>query len=353
MRLFQRLRIMMVVHSPERLGKLARQAEVRIWVDGSEAFPRLEYLIRHAKHSVVVQMFIWKDDRTGRRVASSLLEAADRGVMVHITKEAIGDFFEAAGDFLGTRNSELPLWRRFWSHPNIRIVHGSHGDHAKVYVIDEEIFLLTGMNLADEYDGPWHDYMVELRGSHFVERYLARVPDGEQGESVRIVMNTEEEKGVRPVLMKLLSEAKESLIVEHCYVSDDAVLDALLEAARRGVSVTVIMPERTDLHHYANLQSVGRLVSEGAGTPLRVLLYPDMFHGKIVMADYDTAFLGSANLMSSSLDDMGEVNVLIRGKYRALWKLQETLRQDAFKSRAVSSPPSLLWLSKILAWIGL
>src|SRR5947209_165228 len=80
LRLFYGVRMSMVLASAEPIAKLARGEDVRIWVDGQEAFDRLERLIRHARHSIVIQMFIWRDDATGRRIASVLLEAARRGV---------------------------------------------------------------------------------------------------------------------------------------------------------------------------------------------------------------------------------------------------------------------------------
>jgi phosphatidylserine/phosphatidylglycerophosphate/cardiolipin synthase-like enzyme len=166
-------------------------------------------------------------------------------------------------------------------------------------------------------------------------------------------LNTDDVKEIRPMVMKLLHEAKESLIIEHCYVSDQEVTDVIIAASLRGVSVTVILPQRPDFHHHANMQSVGRMLAEGDSKFLRVLLFPGMIHGKIILADHGTAFLGSANLMKTSLDEMGEVNVLIRGKYRAVWKLQETLREDTLRSRSISSPPSFLWFSRWLAWMGL
>jgi phosphatidylserine/phosphatidylglycerophosphate/cardiolipin synthase-like enzyme len=70
--------------------------------------------------------------------------------------------------------------------------------------------------------------------------------------------------------------------------------------------------------------------------------------------DHRCAFVGSANLITSSIDTMGEVNVLIRGLHqRALWKLTESLREDVLHSRALSGAPNFLWLSRWLAWLGL
>ncbi|HVW67295.1 MAG TPA: phosphatidylserine/phosphatidylglycerophosphate/cardiolipin synthase family protein [Candidatus Peribacteraceae bacterium] len=353
MRLFYRLRLLIMMGTNEPIGKLTRGNEVRIWVDGNESFTRLEQLLRRAKHSIVIQMFIWKDDEAGRHIANVLIEAADRGVHVDITKEAVGDFFEYFGDFLGTQTSDDPVWKVFWSHPRIRINYVTNRDHAKVYVIDDQILLLTGMNIANEYRYQWHDYMVELRGAEYVTQFLTRGKWLNKGKSIELVMNTEESKDIRSALNILLDDAQESVIVEHCYMSDPDVTDRLVALTRRDVRVTVIIPDEIDFHYHANMRTVGRLLAEGDKSNLNILLYPKIFHAKIVLVDHRFALIGSMNLMKSSLDDMGEVNVLIRDKQRAIGKLYETLRTDILACRSISSPPSLLWFSRWLAWLGL
>lgn len=353
LRLYYRLRMMVMLHSREPIGKLARLPEVRLWVDGREAFRRIEKLIHRARHTIVIQMFIWVDDATGRRIASALIDAADRGVQVDIAKDAVGDFFEVAGDFLGTRHSRHACWQRFWSHPRIRVSYGTQRDHAKVYVIDDQILLLTGMNVADEYESVYHDYLVELRGRRFVEQFLMRRAQHNPSDGVELVMNTEEERRIRPVLMGLLEGAHTSIVVEHGYLSDAGIVAALGGALRRGVRVTVILPASSDFHYYANMSSVGRLLSEGRGRMLRAFLFRGRIHGKVILVDHVIAFLGSANLLPSSLDDMGEVNVLVRGKHRFLWKLRETLREDILRSHALTALPPLLWLTRWMAWLGL
>lgn len=353
MRLFYRVRLLIMMNSNEPIGKLTRGDDVRIWVDGNEAFSRLEQLLRRAKHSIVIQMFIWKDDETGRHIANVLIEAADRGVHVDITKEAVGDFFEYFGDFLGTQKSADPVWRSFWSHPNIRINYATNRDHAKVYVIDDQILLLTGMNIANEYRYHWHDYMVELRGAAYVTQFLTRGKWLHGDKSIELVMNTEQSKDIRGALNDLFGTASESVIVEHCYLSDADVTDRLVALSRKNVRITVIVPGGMDFHYHANMRTVGRMLAEGNKANISILLYPKIFHAKIILVDHRYALVGSMNLMRSSLDDMGEVNVLIRDKQRAINKLYETLRTDILASRSLSSPPPLLWLSRWLAWLGL
>lgn len=343
---------MLLLKTGDSFGKLTRRSDVRIWVDGKQSFRRLENLLRRARFSIVIQMFIWKDDATGRRIAVLLADAADRGVQVDITKEAVGDVFEFHGDFLGTKHSTLSCWQRFWNHPRIRIRYGANNDHAKVYVIDEQVLLLTGMNIADESRYMWHDYLVELRGAHFVQQFLERSTPAPDTSGVQLVMNTEDQKQIRPALMTLLHSARERIVVEHCYLSDPEVVGFLISASHKGIRVVVILPKEVDFHHHANMLTVGKLMAEGKKSHLRLLVYPGMFHSKIILVDFQSAFLGSANLFKSSLDEMGEVNVLISGKRRALWKLRESLRHDILLSRAIAGPRGL-WMSRWLAWLGL
>ena len=352
MRLFYRLRTLAVLGAGS-LGGLTRRRSVRGFAGGDGAFRRIEKRIRKARHSVVVQMFIWKDDVTGRRMASVLLDAADRGVQVVVTKDAVGDLFEFERDFVATQHAPNPVWKRFWSHPNIRVSNRNDGDHAKVYVIDDDILLVTGMNIGDEYRYLWRDYLVELKGKRFVRQYLAHEPCPPGGD-VRLVVNDSARREIRPCLMDMLSRATESIVLEQAYVSDAAVLSLLAEKTKAGVTVTLILPEHPDVHHYANMDAVQRLRAESDGRRLRVLLYPTMIHGKVVVVDKREAFAGSANLFADSLDRMGEVNVFIRGRrHPAVRRLREYLRDDAAKSRLLKGAPGRYWITRWLAWLGL
>ncbi|HLD71205.1 MAG TPA: phosphatidylserine/phosphatidylglycerophosphate/cardiolipin synthase family protein [Candidatus Peribacteraceae bacterium] len=352
-RLLYRVRLASLLYVDEPITRLARRTEVRLWVDGGEAFQRLEKLLSRARHTIFIQMFIWKDDELGKKIASILIEAADRGVHVDINKEAVGDFFEMSGDFLTTKNMHDPVWHRFWNHRRIKIAHTTMNDHAKVFVIDDQILLLTGMNIANEYRDSWHDYLVELRGSRFVQQYLTEgmtTPN----DPVRLYLNTVDVKQIRPAVMHLLRGAQSSVLLEQCYLSDTEVIDELVQLSKRGVRVTLILPESQDLHYHANRQALGRVLMEGDASMIQVFLYPGIVHGKVILVDRTKMFLGSANMMQSSIDEMGELNVLIEGKYRiALMKLREVLRQDILKSKLLTTPPQFRWLGRWLASLGL
>lgn len=358
-RLFYHLRIRSLFHAFERhlerpiqhLRLLTDRPRVRVYVDGKDAFACILKWIRKAQHMIVIQMFIWKDDPTGRMVAEALLRAADRGVMVSISKEALGDAFEWEEDFLTTKNDRLGVWHRFWHHSNIEVLYGHHGDHAKVYTIDDRVLLLTGMNIADEYRFDWHDLLIQVRSPALVQAYLS---GGGRTDSLTLVMNQDSRSGIRPALRKFLQSAKRSIVLEHAYLSDPEVLQILARKSHTGVRITIILPAHPDSHHYANMQSVAWLIGHSSRQNLQIFLYPKMLHSKVTLVDHWRVFLGSANLMQESLDDMGEVNLLIdRSHHRALVKINTMVRLDILKSRLIEAPPSLWWYQRILGWLRL
>ena len=335
----------------QRLRLLQDRPRVRVSIDGKDAFACILKWIGKARHMIVIQMFVWKDDPTGRMVAESLLRAADRGVMVSISKEALGDAFEWEEDFLTTKNARSGVWHQFWHHPNIEVLYGHHGDHAKVYTIDDKVLLITGMNIADEYRFDWHDILIEVRSPALVQAYLS---GGGRTDSLTLVMNRDSISGIRQALRSFLQSAKQSIVLEHAYLSDPEILQILACKSHAGVRITIILPAHPDSHHYANMQSVEWLIVHSLRKNLQIFLYPKMLHSKVTLIDHWRVFLGSANLMQESLDDMGEVNLLIdRSHHRALVKINTTVRLDILKSRPVDAPPSLWWYQRILGWLRL
>ena len=55
---------------------------ISVLIDGHAAFDRIINCIDAAKYSIVINVFIWRDDPTGNRVGRALLAAADRGVEI-------------------------------------------------------------------------------------------------------------------------------------------------------------------------------------------------------------------------------------------------------------------------------
>lgn len=58
--------------------------------DAEEAFAARALLARAAQHSLDVQYYIWRADKTGRLLLNELLMAADRGVQVRLLRDDLG-----------------------------------------------------------------------------------------------------------------------------------------------------------------------------------------------------------------------------------------------------------------------
>lgn len=354
LRMFYRLRMLLLLKTQrQRIGSIIRRREAEMYVDGEEAFKRIDEVLRDARHTIIIHMFIWLDDPTGRSVAKRLVEAADRGVKVHVAKDISGDFFEMDRDFLTTQTVGEGVWKRFWKHPNITVETAEERNHAKVYIIDGETILFGGMNIADDYRYEWHDFLIELRGARFVHEYLSGKARAYKHDPVRLVLNTLHQMGMRDAVTEILNAAQHEIIMEQAYLSDPAILDLLAQRSHEGIRVRIILPEKSGVHHSANIVATATLMEKGNDEYLEIFRYPGMLHAKLILVDRNRAFIGSANMMTLSLDAMGEINVLITGRnHDVVKRVRATVRSDFIRSVPLKGPPKLKWITRILAYMG-
>jgi len=138
--------------------------ELELLVDGDLAFRHIFAAIDSARKSIYIQTYIWKDDQIGRQMVIKLKEAADRGVAVSIRKDALGTVFEI-GDMLKGKPSPVFTGAGLKGYKNININNEifSDTDHSKYFIVDNQLTVFGGMNIADEYHKQWHDFMVSIR----------------------------------------------------------------------------------------------------------------------------------------------------------------------------------------------
>ena len=68
--------------------------DMTLLIDGKQAFPEIINTINQAKDLIKINMFIWRDDKIGNEIANALLNAANRGVQVEISKDRYGLILE-------------------------------------------------------------------------------------------------------------------------------------------------------------------------------------------------------------------------------------------------------------------
>lgn len=301
-----------------------------------KAYNRMKRAVMHAKKSIDMQMFIWLADSTGRAMAELFVQAANRGVRIKIRKEVVGDVFEFADDFATTKHDSHPIWKSFWKHPNIEVHHENHHDHSKTIVVDDELLLVSSMNIGDAYCNDWHECLVELRGKRFVEEYRegrADLPRLTEDGQVAVLKSSASEP-MLPAVLGLIASAKKHIRIEMAYFSDPQIVELLAKKTQEGVFLFLVIPHSPDVHHHSNLAAVAKLLSLAKKRRTFVFRYTKgLLHTKMIVIDRRTLFIGSTNLITSSLTKMGETNVIIhRHPRKCLRVVRRQFAKDVLQS---------------------
>ncbi|MCB1624021.1 MAG: phospholipase D family protein, partial [Pseudomonadales bacterium] len=137
---------------------------------GEEALLARAWLVDHARRSIDVQYFIWSTDNIGTLATEALLRAADRGVHVRVI---VDDLLIDAPDatllalalhpdidiriYNPMHSVGVPLRTRI-----VNILTNFRGSnqrmHDKTFVVDGQIAITGGRNMADEYFDFDHEY---------------------------------------------------------------------------------------------------------------------------------------------------------------------------------------------------
>ncbi len=332
--------------------------DVELLVDGKEAFDAVLGSLDSASESIYIQIYIWKDDETGRLVVEKLKAAADKGVKVTVNKDLLGTVFEL-GDIIQGRPSPVFTKMGLKGYPNIEVNTKllADNDHSKYFIVDKEILIFGGMNIADEYHFQWHDYMTLIRGRDRLALFESRVLRGKPwpgGLPVVVAVNDRHATEIRTAFREMIDHARERVVVQHAYISDSIIIDALLRAAGRGLNVDVILPMEPDTHGYANMVTINRLLRAEHRDHIRVFLYPRMSHAKVVMTDGEIIAVGSANLTPRSMLTSKELTLFAHVKPDSpiSKKLREQMEADLAQSSEVRERFRLSFRDRIKATLG-
>lgn len=137
---------------------------------GEEALRARAWLADHARSSIEVQYFIWSTDNIGILASESLLRAAERGVRVRVI---VDDLMMDAPDttllaLAMHPNIDIRIYNPVhsvgipWRRRLVNIVTGFRGAnqrmHDKTFIVDEQLAITGGRNMADEYFDFDHEY---------------------------------------------------------------------------------------------------------------------------------------------------------------------------------------------------
>lgn len=330
---------------------------VRLLKNGLEAFPAMLQSLDRAASSIILEMYIMADDRTGREFCDRLVEAAGRGVAVMVLLDSWGSW-QLQDSFWHRLRAAGGMVR--WFHP---ISKGllPFRNHRKMLLVDDRVVYIGGMNIADEYyrgtggEAPWRDNMLEISGpdvallrSSFmrmwekadapIRRLLLKLRDRERdlqmipAGKVRFLESGPEDpmRPVRRLYRQVIQNAVRSIDLAMGYFYPHGrMMRVLKRAVKRGVRVRLLFPQKTDVPtaRWAARGLYGRMLRAG----VEVWEYkPTMMHAKLAIAD-ETVIAGSANLDIRSSMINYELVAVVKDKdlaSRARADFEHDLRQS-------------------------
>ncbi len=288
--------------------------QVKIFSYGADLYDAMLEAIESATERIFIESYIWKADAVGQTFKQRLLEKARAGVEVYVIFDEFGNFvvpesfknFPPEIHLLRFRPINRP-WHVF--DPRRYSL-----DHRKILVVDERVAFLGGYNIGSLYANHWRDTHFRISGpaalelaNSFTDFWNAHSPRAKRinityplrfdptislrdNNALRLTFP------IRDMYISAINRAQKHILLTNAYfIPDHVLLESLLEAARRGVQVHILLPW-TSNHILADWASRGYFHScLQAG--IHIWGYRNaMIHGKTCTIDDAWCTIGTANI---------------------------------------------------------
>jgi cardiolipin synthase len=342
---------------------LHRGNRVTIHTNGAQFYPAMIEAIRGARQSVNMECYIFQPGRIADQFIAALSERACAQVNVTIVVDAIGSFSLWGGPLQKLRKAgcRIEAYQRFRWYSLARF---NNRTHRELLIVDGRIAFTGGAGIADWWaypDGgrkrPWRDTMARIEGPIVAalqgvaaENWLeccGEILTGPEyfpdlkpaGETTAFVVRSspsDRATASRVTFQLLMEGADHELRISTPYfLPDRALRRALVEIARRGVAVSVIVPGRETDQKWVRLASRrmwGQLLEAG----IRIYEFRDtMTHMKALIVDGVWSVLGTTNIDNRSFEHNDEVNVAMLDREVAA-RLLEDYRRDIGDSEEIT-----------------
>ena len=306
--------------------------EITTYTFGRDLYDDMLAAIDGAKKQILFETYIWKGDEIGWKFKTALAAAADRGVDVHCIYDGFANMVVSPAFKRFPPSLKVlryPVWTAGFRVWDLR----RYGrNHRKMLVVDEEVAFLGGYNIGSAYATEWRDTHVRITGPgvwdmkrafadfwnlnrhHRLrrnDRPLLIETASDWDPQIRVHKNIPRQWNfpIRSMYLEAIARATRNIWLTTAYfLPDQDFVDALAEAARRGVDVRILLPLKS-IHIVADWISrgyYGQLLTAGA----RILRFKDaMVHAKTATIDGQWTTIGTANIDRISLTGNYEVNV--------------------------------------------
>ena len=307
---------------------------VTTYTYGQDLYDDMLSAIEGARRQVLFESYIWKGDAVGQRFKDALAAAAARGVEVYCIYDGFANlvvspvFKRFPVTMKVLRYPVYTAGLRFWD------LRRYGRDHRKILVVDEEVGFVGGYNIGTPYATEWRDTHVRITGPGVwdlkrafadfwnlnrrkrlgrSERPLLLETASVWEPHMRVHRNVPRlwMFPIRAMYIEAINRSTRNIWLTHAYFfPDQDFVNALKDAARRGVDVRLLLPLKSN-HIVADWISRGYF-SQLLDAGVRILRYRDaMVHAKTATIDGRWSTVGTANVDRLSLQGNYEVNVEI------------------------------------------
>jgi len=328
--------------------------DVTSYTFGTDLYEDMIAAIDGAQRQILLETYIWKGDQVGQRFKTAVEAAAARGVEVYVIYDAFANLV-VSPRFKRFSSSikvlRYPVYAAGWRPFDVR----RYGrDHRKILVVDDTIGFVGGYNIGDAYATEWRDTHVRITGPavwdlkravadfwnlnrrrrfRASERPLLLETASTWEPTIRLHRNVPRlwMFPIRAMYIEAITRASRNIWLTTAYfLPDPDFAAALMDAARRGVDVRLLIPAKSN-HVVSDWISRGYF-SQLLEAGVKVLRYRDaMVHAKTATIDGTWATVGTANIDRLSLTGNYEINVEIIDRNLA-GALEEAFRVDESNS---------------------
>ncbi len=348
--------------------------QVKLLFDGPVTMAEMMKAIEGARNNINFETYIFDQDELGDKFADLLIAKQKAGVTVNIIYDSVGtlmvpqaffDRMRAAGIHLVAYNPVNPAKVRGngWKVNN--------RDHRKMLIVDGRTGFTGGINISDTYsksspfrskskprnakDVGWRDTHVRIEGPavhamqwlfirHWTEQDADDLREADYfptpviaGDKLMRVLGSEPggQYEIYKAMLLAIQEAKKSIHITCAYfVPDEQTLQALTDAAKRGVQVKIVLPSVSDsgMVFHAGRAFYDRLLA--AGVQIFELKLA-VLHAKTMVIDGVWSTVGSANMDRRSFQHNAEVNVIVLGDSFGK-EMESAFRDDLKNSKVVT-----------------
>lgn len=313
--------------------------------NGDQIFPAMIEAIQSATKTITFETFIYWSGDIGQKFSNALSERARAGVKVLVILDAVGS--SKLDDQLLHQMTEAGVdLKRYRPVSWYNLSKMNNRTHRKILVIDGVIGFTGGVGIADKWNGHaeslehWRDSHFKISGpvvsqlqAAFLDNWNAmnnNIPHGSDffppeipsGPSMAQVFTSSPHEGSNNVrLMYILSIelAQKNIRISTAYfIPDEHVRLLLIESARRGVKIEIIVPGESNdskSSRGASRSIWGDMLKAG----IKIYEYqPTMYHSKVMIVDDLWVSVGSTNFDNRSFSLNAESNLNVVDKVFAM-----------------------------------